>query len=83
MNRIEVDKDEFVRYIVEHCSHYFYNFAEGACCRRKVSKETCGLHAFSDELHCPDDCPRLNTEDYGCDKGKCPLVKAVIKKLKI
>ena len=40
------------------------------------------LHVFSGELNCPHDCPRLNTKEYGCDKGRCPRVKAIIKQLK-
>lgn len=79
---IEVNKVALVQYIVKNCPHYFYNFAEGECCRRKVNNETCNLHVFSDELHCPDSCPRLNTKEYGCDKGRCPKVRAIIKKLR-
>lgn len=79
---IQVNQDELIKHIVQNCPHYFYNFAEGECCRRKVDKETCKLHVFSDELNCPDDCPRLSTKEYGCDKGRCPHVKALIKKFK-
>lgn len=78
---IEVDKDELTKYIYVNCPSYFYNFQEGECCHKKVRKETCNLHVFADDLHCPLDCPRLNTKDYGCDKGRCPRVKAAIKKL--
>lgn len=49
---------------------------------RKVTKETCSLHIFADELQCPPDCPRLTTKGYGCDKGRCPRVKAIIRQLK-
>ena len=82
MKTIEVDHTELVKYIVQNCPSYFYNYAEGECCRRKVDKEVCSLHVFSDELHCPHDCPRLTAKEYGCDKGKCPRVKAIIKNLK-
>ncbi len=82
MKTIEVSYDELVKYIYQHCPHYFYNYAEGECCERKVTKETCKLHVFSGELHCPNDCPRLNTKDYGCDKGRCSHVKAILKQLK-
>lgn len=82
MKTIEVNQDELTKYIYTHCPHYFYNYQEGECCQRKVSKETCSLHVFAGELHCPPDCPRLNTKDYGCDKGRCPRVKATIKSLK-
>lgn len=82
MKTIEIKYDELVSYIVQNCSSYFYNYAQGECCRRKVSKETCSLHAFADDLHCPLDCPRLNTKEYGCDKGRCSKVKATIKSLK-
>ncbi|MCM1295387.1 MAG: hypothetical protein NC311_07570 [Muribaculaceae bacterium] len=82
MIRIEVDKDELVKYLYRHCPAYFYNYAEGECCRRKVDKSVCSLHAFSEELHCPLDCPRLTAKEYACDKGKCPKIKALIKKLK-
>lgn len=83
MKTIEINQEELTKYIYTHCVHYFYNFQEGECCQRKVNKQTCSLHAFSDELHCPLDCPRLNTKEYGCDKGRCPKVKATIKKLKV
>ena len=82
MKTIQVNQDNLTRYIVQNCSHYFYNFAEGECCRRKVYREACNLHVFSDDLHCPDDCPRLNTKEYGCDKGRCQYVKAVLMRLK-
>lgn len=82
MKTIQVNQDELVKYIAGNCPHYFYNFQEGECCQRKVTKETCNLHVFSDDLHCPLDCPRLNTKEYGCDKGRCSRVKAQIKKLK-
>lgn len=82
MKTIQVNQDELVKHIVDNCPHYFYNFQEGECCQRKVTKETCNLHVFSDDLHCPFDCPRLNTKEYGCDKGRCSRVKAIIKKLK-
>lgn len=78
---IEVDKQELVRFIIKNCPYYFYNFQEGECCHRKVSKETCNLHVFADDLHCPLDCPRLNVKEYGCDKGRCPRVKAIIKEI--
>lgn len=79
---VEVNQDELVKYIYQHCPYYFYNYQEGECCRRKVSKETCSLHVFADALRCPEDCPRLSTKEYGCDKGRCPRVKAIIKQLK-
>lgn len=82
MKTIQVNQDELVEYVVKNCPHYFYNFQEGECCQRKVAKETCNLHVFSVDLHCPLDCPRLNTKEYGCDKGRCPKVKAAIKRLK-
>ena len=82
MKTIEVKYDELVKHIVEKCPAYFYNYAEGECCQRKVTKETCNLHVFADDLHCPLDCPRLTTKDYGCDKGKCQRVKDTIKRLK-
>ena len=81
MKTIEVNHDELVKYVVKNCTYYFYNFQEGGCCRRKVTNETCGLHVFAQELHCPHDCPRLDTKEYGCDKGRCPRVRAVIKSL--
>lgn len=82
MKTIEVSQDALTEYIYRHCPNYFYNWQEGECCRRKVDKETCSLHVFADDLHCPYDCPRLNTKEYGCDKGRCPGVRATIKKLK-
>lgn len=82
MKTIGINQDELVKYIVKNCPHYFYNYAEGECCQRKVTQETCNLHVFSGELNCPHDCPRLNTKEYGCDKGRCPRVKAIIKQLK-
>ena len=81
MKTIEVSHDELVKYVVKNCPHYFYNFHDGECCRRKVTNVTCDLHVFARELHCPYDCPRLNTKEYGCDKGRCPRVRAVIKNL--
>lgn len=80
---INVNYNELVKILVYNCSHYFYNYMEGECCQRKVVKETCNLHIFSDSLHCPHDCPRINTKEYGCDKGRCPRIKAIIKKLKL
>lgn len=82
MKTIEINQEELTKYIYTHCVHYFYNFQDGECCQRKVNEETCSLHVFSDQLNCPLDCPRLNTKEYGCDKGRCPKVKATIKKLK-
>lgn len=82
MKTIEVNQQELVKYIVSNCPHYFYNFADGESCYGKVTKETCKLHVFADDLHCPHDCPRLNTKEYACDKGRCPKVRATIKKLK-
>ena len=82
MKTIEINQEELTKYIYTHCVHYFYNFQEGECCQRKVNEETCSLHVFSDQLNCPLNCPRLNTKEYGCDKGRCPKVKATIKKLK-
>lgn len=82
MKTIEVKQDELVKYLYSHCPSYFYNFQEGECCQRKVNKQTCSLHVFSDDLHCPLDCPRLNTKEYGCDKGRCSRVKAIIKQMK-
>lgn len=82
MKTIEVKQDELVKYLYSHCPSYFYNFQEGECCQRKVNEETCSLHVFSDQLNCPLNCPRLNTKEYGCDKGRCPKVKAAIKNLK-
>lgn len=79
---IEVDLGRLTESIYRHCTHYFYNFQEGECCMRKVDKETCSLHVFADDLRCPQDCPRLNAKEYGCDKGKCPYVKSIIKELK-
>ena len=81
MRTIEVKYDELVKLIVEKCPHYFYNFLDGASCLRKVKKQTCELHVFADDLHCPLDCPRLNTKDFSCDKGRCPRVKGIIKQL--
>ena len=81
MKTIEVNKQELVQMIVENCVHYFYNFADGESCAYKVDKEACKLHVFADDLHCPHDCPRLNTKEYACDKGRCSRVKAIIKKL--
>lgn len=82
MKTIEVSQDALTEYIYRHCPNHFYNWQEGECCRRKVDKETCSLHVFAGELRCPLDCSRLNTKEYGCDKGRCPRVKAVIKQLK-
>lgn len=82
MKTIEVNQDELIKYIYTHCPSYFYNFQEGECCQRKVTAETCSLHVFAGELNSPLDCPRLNTKEYGCDKGRCPKVKAIIKQLK-
>ncbi len=82
MKTIEVNRDELTKYIYQHYPYYFYNFQEGECCQRKVDKETCSLHVFADTLRCPEDCPRLNTKEYGCDKGRCPRVRAIIKQLK-
>ena len=79
---ITVNQNELIKDIYQHCPSYFYNFQEGECCQRKVTKKTCNLHLFSEDLHCPLDCPRLNTNEYGCDRGKCPKVKATIKQLK-
>lgn len=81
-NEITVDRDKLTKYVYRHCSSYFYNFQEGECCQRKVRKEMCNFHVFADGLSCPLDCPRLDTKEYGCDKGKCPKVKATIKRLK-
>lgn len=80
---INVNQDELAKFVYTHCEHYFYNWQEGECCLRKVKKETCSLHVFAEDLNCPLDCPRLNTKDYGCDKGRCPKVKATIKTLKV
>lgn len=82
MKTIKVKYDELVKRIVEHCPYYFYNYAEGESCRRKVDEQTCSLHVFADKLQCPSDCPRLNTKEYACIKGRCPRVKAIIKNLK-
>ena len=82
MKTIEINQDELVKYIVEKCDYYFYNWVNGGCCRHKVKKGVCDLHTFADELRCPLDCPRLEVKEYGCDKGRCPGVRAVIKKLK-
>lgn len=82
MKQITVDYNELVRYLCQHCSAYFYNYAQGECCRGKVDKAHCDLHVFSEELHCPLDCPRLHTKEFGCDKGKCPRIKAIVKRLK-
>lgn len=83
MKTIEVNQEELTKYIYTHCPSYFYNFQEGECYMRKVDKTTCSLHIFAGDLHCPLDCPRLNTKEYGCDKGRCPKVKAAIKQLKV
>lgn len=80
--RIEVNYNELIKHLYRNCTHYFYNFQEGECCNRKVTAETCSLHAFSEALSCPHDCPRLNTKEYGCDKGRCPRIKGIIKQLK-
>ncbi len=82
MKTIQVNQDELIKYIVKNCNNYFYNYVEGECCLRKVEKETCNLHVFSESLHCPLDCPRISTKAHGCDKGRCPHVKAVLKQLK-
>ena len=82
MKTIEVNQDELTKFIVNNCPYHFYNFIEGETCQRKVTKQTCDLHVFADELRCPLDCPRLNTKEVGCDKGRCPGVRATIKKLK-
>ncbi len=79
---VEVSQNELTRYIYQHCPDYFYNTHDGECCRRKVTAETCSLHVFAGELNCPLDCPRLNTKEYGCDKGRCPVVRATIRNLK-
>ncbi len=81
MKKIEVNYDELVKMIVRDCPHYFYNNAEGECCWRKVTNETCQLSDYSKELNCPPDCPRLNTKEYACDKGRCSRVKGIIKSL--
>lgn len=82
MKKIEIDQDKLIKYIYQHCQHFFYNTADGESCYRKVDKETCNLHAFANDLHCPFDCPRLNTKEYACNKGLCSRVKAVLKTLK-
>ena len=82
MKTIEINQEELTKYIYTNCTYYFYNFVDGECCQRKVTKATCSLHVFAGELNCPLDCPRLNTREYGCDKGRCPLVRATIKSLK-
>lgn len=82
MKTIEVSYDALVKHVYMNCSSYFYNFQEGECCLKKVTKQTCSLHVFADDLHCPLDCPRLNAQEYGCDKGRCSKVKAIIKGMK-
>ena len=82
MKTIEINQEELTKYIYTHCVHYFYHFQEGECCQRKVTEETCSLDASSEQLNWPLDCPRLNTKEYGGDEGRCPKVKATIKKLK-
>ena len=83
MKTIEVKYDELVKFIVENCPHYFYNFADGESCNRKVNKQVCQLHVYAEDLKCPLDCPRLNTKEYGCDKGRCPRVKGILRQLKV
>lgn len=83
MKTIEVNQEKLAKYIYRHCPAHFYNWQEGECCHHKVTKETCSLHVFADDLQCPLDCPRLNTKEYGCDKERCPKVKATIKELKV
>lgn len=77
MKTIEVNQDELTKFIVKNCP-----FIEGETCQRKVTKQTCDLHVFADELRCPLDCPRLNTKEVGCDKGRCPRTRAIINQLK-
>ena len=82
MKTLEVHQDELTKFIVNNCPYHFYNFIEGETCQRKVTKQTCDLHVFADELRCPLDCPRLNTKEVGCDKGRCPRTRAIINQLK-
>ena len=82
MKTIEVNQDELTKFIVKNCPSHFYNFIDGETCQRKVTKQTCDLHVFADELRCPLDCPRLNTKEVGCDKGRCPRTKSIINQLK-
>lgn len=79
---ITVDKDKLTKMIVENCPYYFYNSYKGETCNRKVRKEICDLHAFGDQLNCPQDCPRLTAKDYRCNRGACPRTKAIIKEMK-
>lgn len=83
MKTIEIDQDRLLAYVVKNCPSHFYNAVYGECCLRKVEKETCDLHVFAQDLHCPLDCPRLNSKPYHCDKGRCQRVKDIIKSLKI
>lgn len=79
---IEIKQAELEKFIYHQCPHYFYNFADGESCQRKVMEETCKLHVFADELNCPLDCPRLSSKEYMCDKGRCPRVKAIVRQMK-
>ena len=81
---IEVNKKALISYIVRNCPYHNYNCFEGDICYRKINKEICNISIFSKDLHCPSDCPRLGSHpsDYACDKGRCPGVRAKLKKLK-
>lgn len=82
METIEVVKAKLIKLLIGRCPYYFFNYQEGECCMRKVNRETCNLHVFAKELECPQDCPRLNTKEYGCDRGRCSKIKTIIKNLK-
>lgn len=79
---LTISRAKLTEYIYTNCPAYFYNWQEGECCQHKVDRMTCSLHVFAAELHCPLDCPRLDTKEYGCDKGRCPKVRTAIKNLK-
>lgn len=79
---ITVNHKALIRHIFEHCEYYFYNYIDGASCRKKVKAGMCRIHELADrEFVCPDDCPHLASEEYSCDKGRCPYVRATLKRL--
>ena len=81
---IEVNKKALMNYLVTHCRHHDFNSFEGSICYRKINKEICQLSVYGRELHCPHDCPRLSItpSHYACDEGRCPKIRATIKRLK-
>lgn len=81
MKTIEVDYEKLTEHLVRSCSSLTVSVGGTWFCQKKMDA-TCRLSLYEREK-CPRDCPHMNEKvEWACDEGRCPRVKAIIKKLK-